>query len=82
MRPVMITGDSAQCGAYIARACGMVPPDAKLMLGEYDGKQGTLMWSEMTACGGDGAAPISTAELMDKVRARVRRKCGAGMRRT
>lgn len=78
----MITGDSPQCGAYIARQCGMVPPDAKLMLGEYDGKQGTVVWSEMTTGGAGGTTPVSTNELLDKVRGCLRRRRGQWVRRT
>ena len=81
MRPVMITGDSPQCGAYIARACGMVPPGVPLMLGEYDNKQGSVVWSEMTACGGETATPLTTTELMDKVSVGLRRRLGEWMRR-
>lgn len=82
IRTVMITGDSPQCGAYIARQCGMVPPDAKLILGEYDGKQGTVVWSEITSGGASDQPPVSTNELMAKVRGCLRRRRGGWVRRT
>jgi len=63
----MITGDSPQCGAYIARECGMIAPDTKLMLGEFSSKEGVVMWAEMTACDESVRDPVSTADLLAKV---------------
>lgn len=43
-RTVMITGDTALTGVYIARQCGMVPQGAKVLLGDYDRYQDTVVW--------------------------------------
>ena len=34
VRPVMITGDNAHCGHYIAKNCGMLDPDSTVLLSE------------------------------------------------
>ncbi|KAJ2723143.1 hypothetical protein GGI07_002846 [Coemansia sp. Benny D115] len=49
-RTVMITGDTALTGAYIARQCGMVSPTARIILGDMevqssDGER-TLVWRD------------------------------------
>ena len=36
VRPVMVTGDNAQCGHYIAKQCMMVAPDVRVLLGDID----------------------------------------------
>jgi len=46
VRPVMVTGDSAQCAHYIGRACGMVAEGADLLLGDVDAG-GDVAWSLM-----------------------------------
>jgi magnesium-transporting ATPase (P-type) len=47
VRPVMITGDNAQCGQYIARTCCLVNEGSKILLGEYDANVGDVMWTFM-----------------------------------
>lgn len=39
-----MTGDSAQCGHYIARACGMLEESADLLLADVD-TMGNVAWS-------------------------------------
>ncbi|KAJ1951406.1 hypothetical protein FBU59_000171, partial [Linderina macrospora] len=46
-RTVMITGDTALTGVYIARQCGMVPPNNKVLLGDIDKKSRTLVWTDV-----------------------------------
>jgi cation-transporting ATPase 13A3/4/5 len=41
VRPVMITGDTAMTGVFIARKCGLVPSTATVLLGELRGKKAT-----------------------------------------
>eukprot|EP01062_Namystynia_karyoxenos_P046573 TRINITY_DN3495_c0_g3_i2.p1 TRINITY_DN3495_c0_g3~~TRINITY_DN3495_c0_g3_i2.p1 ORF type:complete len:1321 (+),score=488.44 TRINITY_DN3495_c0_g3_i2:105-4067(+) len=48
-RPVMITGDNAQCGYYIARSCRMVTDDAPLFLAEVKQAHGDVTWHRMGA---------------------------------
>jgi magnesium-transporting ATPase (P-type) len=36
VRPVMVTGDNAQCGHYIAKQCMMIAPDVRVLLGDID----------------------------------------------
>ena len=44
----MVTGDSAQCGHYIGRACGMVAEGADVLLADV-GLEGEVTWSFMGA---------------------------------
>ena len=44
----MVTGDSAQCGHYIGRACGMVAEGADVLLADV-GPEGEVTWSFMGA---------------------------------
>ncbi|KAJ2156033.1 hypothetical protein GGF46_005456 [Coemansia sp. RSA 552] len=48
-RTVMITGDTALTGIYIARQCGMVPEGSRVLLGDIDGKTGDLVWTDVDA---------------------------------
>lgn len=36
VRPVMVTGDNAQCGHYISKQCMMIAPDVRVLLGDID----------------------------------------------
>lgn len=36
VRPVMVTGDNAQCGHYIAKQCRMIASDVRVLLGDVD----------------------------------------------
>ena len=47
VRPVMITGDNAQCGQYIARSCCLVNEGSKILLGEFDQTAEDVVWSFM-----------------------------------
>lgn len=50
IRPVMITGDNAMTGCYIARASGMVDESAQMVLGDMvaDDKTGSmLVWKDV-----------------------------------
>ncbi|KAI5068179.1 hypothetical protein GOP47_0016524 [Adiantum capillus-veneris] len=62
VRPVMVTGDNAQCGYYIARQCGMVAPHAQLFLGDAD-DHSRILWMPMSAVPEDGFEPLKTADL-------------------
>ncbi|RKP06678.1 hypothetical protein THASP1DRAFT_31503, partial [Thamnocephalis sphaerospora] len=49
-RTVMITGDNALTGVFIARQCGMVPGDTRVLLGELDltaSKTDTVRWRDV-----------------------------------
>ncbi|KAI9499953.1 E1-E2 ATPase-domain-containing protein [Coemansia spiralis] len=47
-RTVMITGDTALTGVYIARQCGMVSPTARVLLGSMEAADGKeqLVWRD------------------------------------
>ncbi|KAJ2597114.1 hypothetical protein GGF39_003179 [Coemansia sp. RSA 1721] len=49
-RTVMITGDTALTGVYVARQCGMVSPSARVILGDVDrnsaGAEPLLVWRD------------------------------------
>lgn len=67
IRVVMITGDSPQCGVHIARECGLTGQSTPIFLGEFDSKQGTVMWHEMSADDEGREANLTTDELLAKV---------------
>lgn len=46
VRTVMITGDNAMCGCYIARQCGMVSEHASVILGEMN-SENALTWYDI-----------------------------------
>ena len=48
----MITGDSPQCGVYIARELGMVPPSAAVLLGDFDHTTASVTWRRVAPTGG------------------------------
>ncbi|KAJ2378711.1 hypothetical protein IW150_000632 [Coemansia sp. RSA 2607] len=60
-RTVMITGDTALTGVYIARQCGMVSPTAQVILGDIDrsGIEPRLVWRD--------TADDSIVENIDKL---------------
>jgi predicted P-type ATPase len=46
-RTVMITGDTALTGVYIARQCGMVEEGARVLLGDIDKKKNRIVWTDV-----------------------------------
>lgn len=67
IRVVMITGDSPQCGVHIARECGLTGESTPIYLGEFDSKQGTVIWREMSADDEERETNLTTDELLAKV---------------
>ncbi|KAI5068182.1 hypothetical protein GOP47_0017102 [Adiantum capillus-veneris] len=65
VRPVMVTGDNAQCGYYIAKQCGMVAPCAQIFLGEADADS-SIFWVPMSAQMDDIMESVQTAALFDR----------------
>lgn len=63
----MITGDSPQCGVHIARECGLTGKSSSIYLGEFDSKQGTVIWHEMSAEDEGREGNLTTDELLAKV---------------
>ncbi|GLE00553.1 hypothetical protein PINS_up009310 [Pythium insidiosum] len=50
VRTVMITGDNAMTGCYIARTCGMVDAEARVILGDMVGDEidgASLIWKDV-----------------------------------
>ena len=64
VRNVMITGDNAQCGCYIARAVGMVEEEMTVLLGDDPQGSGKVTWSVM----GGGSAETDAAKDVEKCR--------------
>ncbi|KAK9760648.1 hypothetical protein K7432_015125 [Basidiobolus ranarum] len=48
-RTVMITGDNALTGIYIARACNMMPSGVRVLLGDV-GTDSKLVWMDFDSC--------------------------------
>ncbi|CEG80570.1 hypothetical protein RMATCC62417_14887 [Rhizopus microsporus] len=46
-RTVMITGDTALTGVYIAQQCGMVQQSARVLLGDLDKGKNRIVWSDV-----------------------------------
>jgi cation-transporting ATPase 13A3/4/5 len=46
-RTIMITGDTALTGVYIARQCGMCLSNSKVLLGDYHSETGRVIWSDV-----------------------------------
>ncbi|KAJ1979257.1 hypothetical protein H4R34_002902, partial [Dimargaris verticillata] len=46
-RTVMITGDTALTGVFIARACGLAPANDRMLLGDVNAKQGDVAWTDV-----------------------------------
>ncbi|ORX65480.1 hypothetical protein DL89DRAFT_325643 [Linderina pennispora] len=46
-RTVMITGDTALTGVYIARQCGMIPPNNKVLLGDCKSTMDDVQWIDV-----------------------------------
>ncbi|KAI8144486.1 hypothetical protein BJV82DRAFT_712442 [Fennellomyces sp. T-0311] len=46
-RTIMITGDTALTGVYIARQCGMVREGAKVLLGDYSHELDRVTWYDV-----------------------------------
>lgn len=46
-RTVMITGDTALTGVYIARQCGMVQQGARVLLGDLDKGKNRIVWTDV-----------------------------------
>jgi len=63
VRPVMITGDNAQCGHYIAYKSGMAKPGSRMLLAEQD-PQGTVLWNGTTLEDQSTFEPILTSALL------------------
>ncbi|KAH9540758.1 hypothetical protein CY35_14G023000 [Sphagnum magellanicum] len=63
VRPVMVTGDNAQCGHYIAKECAMVEPHVQVLLGDVD-KQGSVSWVPMSMKDESQIHAMSTDELL------------------
>jgi len=61
VRPVMVTGDNAHCGHYIARQCGILAPNTRIFLTSVEG--GSVSWSDMNP---DAPAEVfSTGQVLD-----------------
>ncbi|KAJ2454264.1 hypothetical protein EV183_001630 [Coemansia sp. RSA 2336] len=63
IRPVMVTGDNAMTGVYIARQCGMVPPGNSVLLGDVNSKSQQIVWTD-----------VDTDEQVDDIQARLNTK--------
>jgi magnesium-transporting ATPase (P-type) len=65
VRSVMITGDNAQCGFYIAKASGLLPSSIELPIlhdpcrGGEDGGSNCCSCPSSSCCGSDDSVPIS-----------------------
>ena len=58
VRPVMITGDNAQCGQYICRSCELLDSSSHILLAELNKDTNEISWNFM---GGEGASFASSS---------------------
>ncbi|KAI8973216.1 hypothetical protein BDF20DRAFT_881064 [Mycotypha africana] len=61
VRPVMITGDTALTGIFIARQCGMIEPDRHVYLGDM--VNGSMVWHNVDT--GDRYEDVETVLASD-----------------
>ena len=73
VRPVMITGDNAQCGQYIAKTCALIDESSVVVLGEFDHSTNTVMWAQMTATDPDKPIKVMTCEQVLTEMSKTRR---------
>ncbi|BBN19120.1 hypothetical protein MPTK1_8g08050 [Marchantia polymorpha subsp. ruderalis] len=64
VRPVMVTGDNAQTGHYIARKCGMVEQHVPILLGDIEQPSGRVTWSRMGEVQDSLEPHLSTEDLL------------------
>jgi cation-transporting ATPase 13A3/4/5 len=77
VRPVMITGDTAMTGVFIARKCGLVPSTATVLLGELrdkkvTGKQGEptpndIVWTTVDTATGKLDSEVSMQTVLGQL---------------
>lgn len=61
VRPVMITGDNAFCGQYIAHTIGMIDAKSRVLLAEKGKKKGdTIKWKFI----GEDDSPVYTTDMV------------------
>ncbi|XP_024527352.1 probable cation-transporting ATPase 13A4 [Selaginella moellendorffii] len=63
VRPVMVTGDNAQCGHYIAKQSGMFSSDCKILLGDIT-NDNSVVWSSLSSEVTTGISRMTTEELL------------------
>ena len=65
VRPLIVTGDAAQRGQYVGRACGMVAEAADLLLADVD-TSGDVVWTAMGASSQDDKLlqTLTTAQVI------------------
>lgn len=64
VRTIMITGDNAQCGWYIARKSKMIKETAKVLLADIASDGKTVEWREMTTTSSP-EGPFTTDEILN-----------------
>eukprot|EP00658_Telonema_sp_P-2_P012704 TRINITY_DN14834_c0_g1_i2.p1 TRINITY_DN14834_c0_g1~~TRINITY_DN14834_c0_g1_i2.p1 ORF type:complete len:1308 (+),score=380.72 TRINITY_DN14834_c0_g1_i2:208-4131(+) len=72
VRPIMLTGDNAQCGCYIARKVGMVEEDKLVLFGDDPHNTGVVTWSVM----GGGSATASVLQV-EKYKEMIEELCNS-----
>eukprot|EP00249_Psilotum_nudum_P025155 c29394_g1_i2 orf=541-4356(-) len=65
VRPVMVTGDNAQCGHYIAKECGMVASHVQVFLGDI-GSDYRVLWVPMDTYADGTWSALTTQELLQQ----------------
>ena len=65
VRPIMITGDNAQCGQYIAKSCALIDDHSRIMLGEWDRNTNQVTWDPMGTTKSDSSR--SSQDILAKM---------------
>jgi predicted P-type ATPase len=76
VRPVMITGDNAQCGQYISRSCGLVDDTSRILLAETNKTSGEVTWTFM---GSQDTPSLKTDQVLSLINDRNSMEDGNGL---
>ena len=63
---IMVTGDNAMCGSYIAKACGICDPAKDVLLGDVDALSGKVLWAPLPR-NPSSSVVYSTDQIVQKI---------------
>jgi predicted P-type ATPase len=63
VRSLMVTGDNAQCGFYIAKECAMVAHHVQVLLADLN-EAGSVVWQPMVTTAAESGQVLSTVDML------------------